>query len=48
MEIDAVKEGTRDPLAVALHLITRTTTLALRIAVLAAGAGVHGSHEHEG
>lgn len=47
MKIDAVEEGAADTLAVFLDEGRAAAAFAFGIAIVAAGAGVHGSDEHE-
>ena len=46
MEVDAIKEGTGDALAVVLDLAGIAAAVALRVAEEAAGAGVEGGDEN--
>jgi hypothetical protein len=47
MEIDTIKEGSRDLLTITLHLSWRASALPFRVAIVTAGARVHGCDEHE-
>ena len=47
MEVDAVEEGTADALAVFLDEGRAAAAFAFGVAIVAAGAGVHGGDEHE-
>ena len=48
MDVDAVEEGTGDLVHVTLNLTWRTHAVVVGVAIVAAGTGVHGGHEHKG
>ena len=47
LNVDAVEEGTRDLVHIALYLTGRADTLVVGVAIVTTRAGIHGGHEHE-